>query len=202
VVPQLIKKFPSLYKAPGPNTQFTNGRQFSLSWAGSIHTLSYNLLKIHFNIISSSTSISSKRFPSLRLPYQKPICISSPPPPQCVTCPLHLIFYIISQSVFGEEYKSWSSSVCSSLHSPVNSSFVDPNSFLRTLIFNTLKRCFFLCATDQFSHPWNNGKNRSSLCFNFDIWIANAKTKYSRTKEFPAFKPQLIFLRVQFLSVK
>jgi hypothetical protein len=37
----------------------------------------------------------------------------------------------------GEEYKSWSSSLCSFLHSPVTSSLLGPNILLSTLFSNT-----------------------------------------------------------------
>jgi len=40
--------------------------------------------------------------------------------------------------MLGEEYKSFSSSLCNLLHSPVTSSLLDPNILLNTKFSNTL----------------------------------------------------------------
>ena len=60
-----------------------------------------------------------------------------------VTYPVHLILLdLISRKVFGEEPRSWSSSLHSLLHSPVTSSFLGPNVFLsyRKPRFSTCSR--------------------------------------------------------------
>ena len=47
------------------------------------------------------------------------------------TCPAHLILLdYITRSILGEEYRSFSSSLCNLLHSPVNSSLLGPNILL------------------------------------------------------------------------
>ena len=50
------------------------------------------------------------------------------------TCPAHIILLdFIAQTILGEEYRSFSSSLRSFLHSPVTSSLLDPNILLRGL---------------------------------------------------------------------
>jgi hypothetical protein len=51
------------------------------------------------------------------------------------TFPAHLILLdLITRTIFGEEYRSLSSSMCSFLHSPLTSSLLDPNILLSTLL--------------------------------------------------------------------
>jgi len=54
------------------------------------------------------------------------------------TCPAHQIFInLITQIIFGNKYKSLSSSLCSFLQSPVTSSLLGPNTCYSTLFSNT-----------------------------------------------------------------
>jgi hypothetical protein len=50
---------------------------------------------------------------------------------------------LITQIIFGDEYRSLSSSLCSLLHSPVFSSILGPNILLNTLFSNNLSRWTF-----------------------------------------------------------
>jgi len=71
------------------------------------------------------------------------------------TCPAHLILlYLITQVVFGVQYKSLNSSLRSFLHSPVTSSLLGPNILLSTLLSNTLSLCSSLNMKDHVSHPY------------------------------------------------
>ena len=54
----------------------------------------------------------------------------------------------------GEEYKSFSSSLCSLLHSPVTSSLLGPNILLITMFSNTLSFLSSRNVSDQASHPY------------------------------------------------
>jgi hypothetical protein len=55
------------------------------------------------------------------------------------TCPAHLIILVlIIQSIFGQDYKSWSSPLCSFLQSANILSLFGLNVLLSTLFLNTL----------------------------------------------------------------
>jgi len=54
----------------------------------------------------------------------------------------------------GEEYKSFSSSLCNLLHSPVTSSLLGPNDLLNTMFPNTFSFLSSRNVSDQVSHPY------------------------------------------------
>jgi hypothetical protein len=62
--------------------------------------------------------------------------------------------------ILEEEYKLWSSSLCSFLQPPVTSSLFGPNILLSTLFLNILSPCFSLNVRDQVSHPYRTTGRR------------------------------------------
>jgi len=87
-----------------------------------VHIPTSHLLEIHPNIIHPSTPRSPQWSP-LRFPQQDPIHPLSSP--IRATCLAHLILLdFITRTILGEQYKSFSSSLCNLLHSPVTSSFL------------------------------------------------------------------------------
>ena len=136
---QLVKKFPAFYGTRRFITALTNVRHLSLSWANPIqsiypHPTSWRSILILYTHLR--LGLPSGLFPSgfptktLYAPLSSPIC---------ATCPAHLILLdFITRTILGEEYRSFSSSLCSLLHSPVTSSLLGPNILLNTIFSNTL----------------------------------------------------------------
>ena len=130
---QLVKKLRAFHGTRRFIIALTSVRQLSLSWASPIQAIyphptswrSILILSTHLRLGLPSGLLPSG-FPSKNLytPLSSPIR---------ATCPTHLILLdFITRTILGEKYKSFSSSLCNLLHSPVTSSLLGPNILLNT----------------------------------------------------------------------
>ena len=119
-----------------------------------VHIPTSHLLEIHSNIIHPSTPRSPQWSP-LRFPHQDLIHLLSSP--IRATCSAHFILLdFMTRTILGEEYKSFSSSLCNLLHSPVTSSFPGPNILFNTMFSNTVSFLSSRNVSDQVSHPYKS----------------------------------------------
>jgi len=134
------------------------------------HDLPVTFFKIQLNIILQSPPSSSKWslfcFHVTPSPHY-PVCTSLSP--THATCPTHLILLdLIKQTVFGNEYKSFSSSLCYFTQSPPNWSLISPNILLSiqcSTIGHPQSMFFPQYKRPSFTHLKKNHKNCSSVYF-------------------------------------
>ena len=147
---QLVKKFPAFYGCRRFITAVTSARHLSLSWASSIQSITPHPTSWRFILILSSHlrfGLPSGLFPS---GFSTKTLHTPPLSPIRATCPTHLIRPdFIIRTVFGEQYRSLSSSLCSFLQSLVTSSLLGPNILLSTLFSKTLSLRSSLDVSDQ-----------------------------------------------------
>ena len=120
---QLVKKFPAFHGTRRFITALTSVRHLSLSWASPIQSIyphptswrSVLILSTHLRL-----GLPSGLFPSGFTTKTLYTLLSSP---IRATCPAYLILLdFITRTILGEEYKSFSSSLCSLLDSPLTPS--------------------------------------------------------------------------------
>ena len=152
---QLVKKFPDFHWTQRFITALTSVRHLSLSWASPIqsiypHPTSWRSILILFTHLH--LGLPSSLFPS---GFPTKILHTSLSLQMRATYPGHLILLCFNtRTLLGEEYKSFSSLLCSLLYSPVTSSLLGPNILLNIMFSNTLSFLSSLNVNDQVSHPY------------------------------------------------
>jgi len=150
---QLVKKFPAFHGTRRFITALTSLRHLSLFWASPIQSIypyptswrSILILSAHLRL-----GLPSGLFPSYFPTKTVYTTLSSP---LRATCPAHLILFdFITHTILGEEYRSFSSSLCNLLYSAVTSSLLSPN-ILNTIFSNTHSFLSSRNVSDQVSHP-------------------------------------------------
>ena len=139
---QLVNNSPGFFGSRRFVTAFTRDRHLFLSdQINPVHGPPFYFLKINLNITLPSTPGSSKWCLSLGFPHKKSVYAFHLPH----TCymPQPITLFTFTRILFGEEYKSVSSSLCSFLHYPVISSLLGPNILLSTLFFKNPQPTFF-----------------------------------------------------------
>ena len=162
---QLVKIFPAFYTTRRFITAFTSARHLSLSWAGSIQTISPHRTSSRSILILSSHLFLG--LPSSLFPQVFPTKILYTPllSPIRAICHANLILlYLITRTILCEQYRSLSFSLCSFLHSPLTFSFLGPNILLNTLFSGTRSLRSSLRVSNHVSHPYKTTDKITVLC--------------------------------------
>ena len=167
---QLVNKFPAFHGTRRFITALTSVRHLSLSWASPIQSIYTHPISWRSILILSThlrLGLHSGLFPSGFPTKTLYTTLSSP---IRATCPAHLILPdFITRTILGEVYKSFSSSLCSLLHSPVTSSFLGPNILLNTMFSKTFSFLSSRNVSEHVSHPL---KQQAKLQF-YRSWSLN-----------------------------
>ena len=152
---QLVKKFPAFHGTRRFIIALPSARHLSLSWASPIQSIHPHPTSWRSILILSTQlclGLPSGLFPSV---FPTKFLYNPLSSPIRATCPAHLILLdFITRTILGEEYKSFSSSLCNLLHFPVTSSLLGPNILLNTMLSNTFSILSSRNISDQVSHPY------------------------------------------------
>jgi len=114
---------------------------------------------------------------------------SFPTKPLCATCPtLPILLYLVTRIIFGEEYRSQSSLLCSFLHSPVTLSLFDSSVFLyRPVLKQSQPLVLPQYERPSFTNIQNAGKIIIRFMLQWILWLRRLArsnvivTKYTST---------------------
>ena len=124
---QLVKKFPAFHGTRRFITVLTSVRHLSLSWANPIQSIYPNPTSWR-SILILSTHLRLG-LPNGLLPSGFPTKVLYTPLSSsiCATCPSHLILLdFVTRTLLGEEYKSFSSSLCRPYWQKIRKSMISP----------------------------------------------------------------------------
>ena len=150
IFPHLVKIFTHLIEPDSSSPCAQEPTTCPLSWARTIQSTPSH------SITSGSMWILFRTYAWI-FPLVPFLLVSSSKTQYAFCYPTHVlraqyISFLITGIVFDEEYRSRSSSLCSSLQSPIVSTLFCPNIFLSTSFSNTLSPRYCLYMTDHISY--------------------------------------------------